>query len=264
MVGTFSDHNKKQILKKYPLILLFAFFLFSACDKDEPGDTGPSGKLTEVASYGLDVKEASGLSFGPEKKTLLTVSDNTGRIYELSLEGKVLRTLNYKGDDLEGVTYDKENNEIAVVEERKRQIVFVDYDSGNELRRFDIDVEVVDNNKGLEGISWNKNNHSFYIVNEKRPSKLIVWKEGMGNISEITLNLGSDNSGIFVDSQRATVWVLSDESETLYECNYNGTKEKSFKLDINKPEGVVVDKENNRVYIVRDMFSKLFVLKFAE
>ena len=243
-------------------ILFISLFFLLSCNDDNPDNPAPDGKLEKIADYSINVKETSGLSFGPDKKTLLTVSDNTGQIYELDLQGNVLRTLAYKGDDLEGVAYNNENNEIAVVEERKRQVVIVDYDNGNELRRYDIDVEANESNKGLEGISWNGNNNCYYIVNEDKPSVLLVWKEDEGIISRINLNLGSDNSGIYVDENNSTLWILSDESEALYKCNYNAEKEKFYDVDINKPEGIVVDSNNNRVYIVRDQFSKLFVFQF--
>jgi len=252
----------KLISKQIFLILSLAFIFtglltLSSCNKDNDSSIKPD----KIADYGINIKETSGLAFGPGKNTLLTVSDNTGKIYELDLKGNILRTLSYKGDDLEGVTFNDETMEIAVVEERKRQIVIVDYNSGTELRRYDIDIEENDVNKGLEGISWNRNNGCYYIVNEKNPSSLLVWKENEGIINRFDLNLGSDNSGIFVDDNNS-LWILSDESQTLYKCNLNGEQEESYSISTYKPEGVVVDTDKGLIYIVRDLFSKLFIYKF--
>jgi uncharacterized protein YjiK len=237
--------------------------LLFSCNKNDD-DTVPTNKLVEIANYSLNIKETSGLAFGPDKKTLLIVSDNTGKVYETDLKGNVLRILSYKGGDLEGVAYNEEDDEIAVVEERKREVVIIDYETETELRRFKIDVEETSNNSGLEGISWNTNNNCYYIVNEKKPSVLLVWNEFEGVISNQNISLGGDNSGIFVDSEYALLWILSDESESLYKCDYNGKKEKQYKVPINKPEGVVVDREDSLVYIVRDQFSKLFVYRIID
>ena len=89
-------------------IIVIVLLLVVSCQKNEtsvPVIETPMGTLELIDSYSLDVPEPSGLSFGPDKKTLLTVSDHTNHIYELDLQGKVLRIFEYTGKDLEGVTY---------------------------------------------------------------------------------------------------------------------------------------------------------------
>ncbi len=231
--------------------------LLFSCKKED--DRFPLGKLEEVDKYHLDIKETSGLAFGPDRKTLLTVSDNTGQIYEMDLQGNVLRTLAYKGGDLEGVAYNSEENMVAVVEERKREVVLVDYDSGQEISRYPVDVEANDDNKGPEGISWTGEGNSYYMVNEKNPSVLLLWDREKGIVESRYLDLGSDNSGIFVSVEDGGLWILSDEGESVYQCDGEGNVLKRYDVGINKPEGIVVDTEKKRMYVVRDLFSKLFV-----
>ncbi|MCK5079383.1 MAG: SdiA-regulated domain-containing protein, partial [Bacteroidales bacterium] len=90
-------------------IVVILFILFAAsCKKDETADTVievPVGQLELIESYSIDVPEPSGLSFGPDNNTLLTVSDHTNQVYEMDMQGNIIRILDYTGKDLEGVTY---------------------------------------------------------------------------------------------------------------------------------------------------------------
>jgi len=209
----------------------------------------------------LDITEPSGLSFGPGGNSLLIVSDNTNKVYETDLQGNVIRELAYVGSDLEGVTFNEGTQIVAVAEERKRQIVFLDYPNGNEQERIDIATGGSTDNKGLEGLSFNKNNSAYYLVNEDVPGELIVWNKQFGNISTTELRFASDYSAIFVDVRNALLWIVSDESQTLYKCDYNANVLKEYILPYTKFEGVVVDVDQQLVYLVNDKTFKLFIFK---
>ncbi len=239
----------------YLVVIAFFFLAADSCKKEEGGvapPEDPSGILEKLNEYDLDVTEPSGLAFGPDKQTLLTVSDNTNKVYEMDLQGNTIRELDYEGGDLEGVTYCSDRNMIAVVEERKREIVFLDYEEGNETGRFAIQTGGNTENKGLEGISFNPGNNAFYILNEDLPGELIIWNEQFGIIDKTELHFAGDYSGINVDVENALLWIVSDESQMLYKCDYNAGVMKEYGLDRTKYEGVVVDTENNRVYLVND------------
>ena len=231
----------------------------AGCSKEDHLEGVPSGELKKTAEYKLNIKETSGLAFGPEQKTLLTVSDQTGKIYELDLQGNILRKLSFEGDDLEGVTFNEENQMIVVVEERKREVVMIDYQSGKEMNRYKINIEENSENKGLEGIAWDSQNERYFLINEKDPSLLLKWHPETGIEQTESLLLGNDNSGLFFDGENGILWVLSDESKALYQCDPDGNVTKQYSLNIHKPEGVAVDLTHQKIYIVRDLFSKLFV-----
>ena len=253
--------NKTKYIFYLAVIALF-FLAADACKKEGGGvapPENPSGILEKLDVFDLDVTEPSGLSFGPDKQTLLTVSDNTNKVYELDLQGNIIRELAYEGNDLEGVTYCPARNMIAVVEERKREIVFLDYEQGNEMGRFKIETGGDTDNKGLEGISFNPKNNAFYLVNEDAPGELIIWNEQYGIIDKTELHFAGDYSGINVDAENALLWIVSDESQTLYKCDYNAGVMKEYGLDRTKYEGVIVDAENNRVYLVNDRENTLSV-----
>jgi len=244
-----------------PLMLLT---LISSCKKDNGGDIPPvkePGKLEKISEFYLDITEPSGLSFGPDGNTLLMVSDNTNKVYETDLEGNVLRELAYIGSDLEGVTFNANEQIVAVTEERARQVVFLDYQNGDEQNRFDITTGGTTDNKGLEGISYNSINDAYYIVNEDVPGEMIIWKENYSNISTTKLHFASDYSAIFVDTKNAFVWMVSDESQAIYKCDYNAKLLKEYPLPGTKFEGIAIDVDKQLVYLVNDKTFKLFIFK---
>ena len=240
------------------LIIVIAFFFAYSCNKNEdpvPVIEIPVGRLDLIDSYDIDVPEPSGLSFGPGKMTLLTVSDHTNQIYELDLKGNVLRTYNYTGKDLEGVTYNPDKSLIAVAEEADREITLIDYQSGNVEGTYSIDIQIGAENSGLEGISYNKNNKLYYVVNETNPDLMVLWRPESDIISEEKLDFATDYSGIFTDVDHSLLWFVSDQSRSLYKCDYNANVLMAFYLDQLKYEGVVVD--GDMVYLINDATAEL-------
>jgi uncharacterized protein YjiK len=190
-------------MKRILTIIISIAFLVS-CQKDNidiPVVEIPEGSLKLIHSYQLDILEPSGISFGPDRQTLLIVSDNANLVYETTLEGEVIRTLNYVGADLEGVVYNPDENIVAVAEERLREVVLVDYEDGNEFSRYHINVD--DNNSLL--------------------------------------------------------WILSDDSQALYKCDYKANVLMEFLLPEAKYEGVVIDIEPMKAYFVNDATARLEV-----
>lgn len=257
----------KTFFKTIHLMLITIIFLtgVESCKKDDGGDlppVNPTGKLEKLNEFKLVVTEPSGLSFGPDGNTLLMVSDNTNKVYETDLQGDVMRELAYVGMDLEGVSFNPDEQIVAVAEERKRQVVFLDYVNGEEQERFDIATGGNTDNKGLEGISYNDKNKAYYLVNEDVPGEMIVWSKIFGNISTTELHFASDYSAIYVDTKNALVYIVSDESQMLYKCDYNAKVLKEYPLPDTKFEGIVVDDDNQLVYLVNDKTAELFVFKF--
>lgn len=243
-------------------MFLLLLALVDSCKKAE--DVPPMedlSKLELISEIDLDITEPSGLSFGPNGNSLLIVSDNTNKVYETNLQGSVIRELAFVGSDLEGVTFNNSEQLITVTEERKRQIVFLDYINGEEQYRFDIHTGGSTDNKGLEGISYNINNNAYYIVNEDVPGELIIWSKLHGQISITEMHFASDYSAIFVDTKNAQLWIVSDESAALYKCDYNAKVLKEYSLPNTKFEGIAVDVEQQLVYLVNDKTFQLFVFK---
>jgi len=251
-------------MKKVSTIILVILLALS-CKKESVTipvvETG-IGELELVNVYAVDIPEPSGLSFGPGKSSFLTVSDHTNKVYEMDMQGNVLRILDYTGKDLEGVTYNPDKNHVAVVEEADRELSLIDYSSGELIQTYKIEVPSNSANSGLEGISYNENNKLYYIINELNPELLIIWDENAGIISEDKLNFASDYSGIYVEADKSLLWFVSDQSKSLYQCDYNTDVINKYDLDIRKYEGVAV--EGKMVYLINDATAELYQYQIKE
>lgn len=244
-------------MKRISIIVIMLLF-YAACKEEAPVVPVveiPLGELELIETYALDVTEPSGLSFGPDNLTLLTVSDNTNQVYELDFQGKVLRTLDYTGKDLEGVTYNPDKGIIAVAEEADREITLIDYNSGIKIETYKIDIPIGADNSGLEGVSYNINNKMYYIVNETNPDLMVTWNPVSGIINEDKLDFANDYSGIYVDDKKSFLWIVSDQSERVYKCDYNANVLMQFELGALKYEGIVI--ANDTLYLVNDATAKL-------
>jgi uncharacterized protein YjiK len=220
-----------------------------------------AGKLTLISSHQLTVSEPSDLSLSDVQGEFFTVSDETGKIYRISSEGVTLETLNYTGDDLEGITYHE--GYLYAAEEEFRQIVKLDMD-GYEKSRKTIDISVRTVNKGLEGLTCDSNSNRFFAVTEQ-PGLLIEIDSELNKISETDLTFAEDYSGIFFDSRSDSLWILSDESHTVTKCDFRGSPQKSYSIDeIEQPEGIAIDFSLGRIYFVCDKSSRLYVYRMPE
>ena len=174
-------------MQRFLIIAIFVSIMFS-CKKTEtpvPVIENPVGILNLIESFSLDVTEPSGLSFGPDNNTLLTVSDNTNTVFELNMQGDIIRELDYTGKDLEGVTYNPDENLIVVAEEADREITMLNYSSGDEVGNYKININVGASNSGLEGVSYNMNNKLYYIAKQqKQLKKLKLELSGIQHILE--------------------------------------------------------------------------------
>jgi len=243
-------------MKNFPvLIVISTFVLFCCKEKSQP----PKDALTYIGAYAISVPEPSGLDLSYEEDGFWTVSDETSTIYKLDSDGNVVRTHKIEGVDFEGVTVIDETR-LAIVLERQREIVIVDT-SGNELTRAELPFWG-EENSGLEGITYNPNNGHFYILNEKKPSLLIELNNELEVVKVDTLKLTKDISGIYLDVENKVLWILSDEDQLIMKTDLNGNLIEKIDISIVQPEGITIDKQGKRMYIVSDNRETLYVFEF--
>ncbi len=240
-------------------IFLFTYIILSC---SENTTSPPNLELVTINSYNLQIQEPSGLTFGKGYQTLWTVSDlPDGNIYEIDLQGNILRTLDFKGDDLEGITYDHLNNILWAIDEQKNEIIKLSPDHG-ELQRTSIPALASDNH-GLEGISF-ENLNKLWIANEKLPKKIFLLNSDFSIEEEYEPDLAEDYSGLCVDPEKSTLWIVSDESQLLIKWSpYDGKVEK-YSLPIQKAEGIAVNHQNGQIFIVSDGEQKLYHLEIKK
>jgi len=246
-----------QHLKFLLSSFLLGIILLISCSDNDINSFIPGDALELEASYSVNVSEPSGLAIDNSGSVLYTVSDNTGDVYKLSTEGVLLKTYNFGGDDLEGATV-LTASKLLLAEERSKQVVEYNISTGNSSRH-PINYENNDDNNGIEGVAYKENDGTTFILNEKNPGKLIRLRANYSILSEHDLNFASDYSGIFYDSSTNSLWIVSDQNKTLNKCSLTGALIERYSINVAQAEGVVLT--NDKVYIVCDAESKLYVFK---
>ena len=234
------------------IFLQLIIYLTSCSNEKVPKEISPKFET----KYELDIPEPSDLALSYDGNSLWTVSDDNSTVYQISFEGKIIKSFEVDGLDLEGITpIDK--NTLAVVLERDRTIVFIDLD-GNELNRVKIDLDG-EPNSGFEGITFNTKNKHLYIVNEKEPGLLIELNSDYEILNKVELTFAKDYSGIIYNNDKDRFWIISDESSLIAECDINGNMLQSFVLELPQVEGVAIDKRKGKLYIVSDNTEQLYI-----
>lgn len=232
-------------------ILLF----FSACEEEKQQN---SSKLDLLDSYQLDLPEPSGLSISHDGKSLWTVSDDESLIFNITFNGEIIDSFLVDGTDLEGITI-IDDSLLAIVLEKSNEIAILNY-NGKVITKRSLELKG-EENSGLEGITFDKKNKVFYLVNEKAPGLLLKLNYQLEIIEKIELNFAKDYSAIFYDYNNNLLWVLSDESKTLYKTTITGKILTEYDVFIPKPEGVAIDFNSDRIYVVSDNTAKLYIFR---
>ena len=240
-----------------------------------PGEANRLEPLTLIESHPLAVSDPSGLAVDHTGRYFWTISDDPGgSIYKIDLQGKIVDELEVGGDDMEGITQHPHNRILHVVEERLRQIV--QYDTlGNEIARYQVDVEVRHENDGLEGITIDPATNHIFVVNEKNPRVLLELDVRRGferqEIRRTYMDLGApedargfDLSGLFYDETDEVLWLVSDEARAVFVLDRSGRPLAAFDAGQPDLEGIALIRSKNRIYLVSDELQTLFVYEYPQ
>jgi uncharacterized protein YjiK len=237
------------------ILIIGLLFVIAACNDSSEYETKEDLEL--LSSFGVNVAEPSGLAINDTGTILYTVSDNTNKIYKISTTGNVLQTFNYVGNDLEGVsTYTK--NKLLVAEERTKEIVSFDMTT-NQVAKHKIAYDNSDANSGIEGVAYNSDDGTIFMINEKDPGLLLHLRSNFSILSEYNLDFASDYSGIFCDKQDKNLWITSDQNKTINKCNLTGKLLNSYSINVTKVEGIAVT--STEIYVISDATAKLYIFK---
>jgi len=240
-----------MLLLKNVIFFFIGMIITTSCDDHKKTD------LELKASYKINVSEPSGLSINDSGTALYTVSDKTSIVYKLSLTGDVIETIDFKGSNLEGVSTYTENK-LLLAEESKKKIIVLDMLKGKSSKH-KIAYKNYDRNSGIEGVTFDKNSNTIFILNEKNPGKLIRLQNDFSVLAEYDLSFAADYSGIFYENSSNQLWILSDQNRTVNKCTLSGELIESFRIKVSQPEGIAVT--DNHIYIVCDEKAKLYVFK---
>lgn len=218
-----------------------------------------SRNLRLIGQYPVAIKEPSGLALSADGKSLWVVSDSNGRVYQTDLKGKVLTSFRTGLRDLEGITA-IDATTLAVLAERDREIA-VFTTRGSLLRRGKINIPGHDN-KGPEGLAYDKESGDFLIVTEL-PGILIRLNPSFKETFRRPLEFAIDYSSLSYEPATKRLWVLSDQSRSISVLNKNLKIENQFTTNIRQLEGVAIDKSNRRLFVISDPLATLFVFEFS-
>ncbi len=248
--------NKKYGDFKMRLVITTAIILLSSmffhCDG------GNENKLKIVEEYRINVPEPSGLVLSYDKKKLWTVSDENSTVYLMSLHGKIEKYFKVDAEDLEGIAVIDENS-IAVVSEQTNEIVILSND-GKELTRHKLSLKSKENT-GLEGITYDSKAKRFFVVQEKKTKILVEYNSHFKEIKRKELDFAEDLSGLCYMVETNDLWIISDESKLIAKCTTDGKIKSWRNVSINQIEGVAVNPETKKIYLVSDKDEKLYVLE---
>ena len=137
-------------------------------------------------------------------------------------------------------------------------------------------------NKGLEGITFNPDTGTVFVLKEGEPGLLIeisgdldsivgakVLDAANGFMDDDVDGAEIDFSGIQYDQTRSLFWIVSDKAKRLflYDWGQNqviqsaalGFEKDGEFQEIEKAEGVAVDPQSSRLYVVSDEEARLYV-----
>jgi len=240
-----------MLFLKNVIIILVAIIITPSCNNHI------KGHLELEASYKIKVSEPSGLSINDSGTELYTVSDKTSIVYKLSTKGDVIQTFDFKGSNVEAVaTYTK--NKLLLAEESTKELIVLDLKTGGSSNH-KIKYKNKDKNSGIEGVAFDNNSNTIFILNEKKPGKLIKLRNDFSVLAKYDLNFAADYSGIFYENSSDQLWILSDQNKTVNKCTLKGGLIESYKIKVSQPEGIAVT--DKHIYIVCDEKAKLYVYK---
>lgn len=251
-----------------------------------------SFNLTYLESFNIKdgsegLSEPSGLALSHGKNALWTISDDTKKIFKLSITGKLKKKASLKLPDkgLEGIVLDPTGQFLLAVKEESNEIIkinieteqIVDRNSLASMAGYTAVSAAMDGsaNKGLEGIAWNQATGTIFVIKEGDPGLIIEISSDLKTIqSHHKLNSEHgfrdnevepdqiDFSDICYDPSREKFWIISDRAKRLFLYDWKSHTvlqtaklsygEKGKYREIEKAEGVAIDPDANRLYIVSD------------
>jgi len=214
------------------------------------------------------IPEASGITYVSKSNSLFVVNDE-GTIYELSKKGKILRKKYLGKYDLEGVTYDKQNDKLLLAVEGDESIIVLnrsslDFEKEIKIKRKFKKLKLLKKSKkaGIEAIAIAENG-DIYLSNQSRITYNKKLKVNASVVFKID-SLGKKKAKIievfnhgYIDIAGLTfhngyLYMISDKKNLLIKYDIKNNKTiKKIKLPKSAQEGICFDDKNN-IYIADD------------
>jgi len=237
--------------------------LFTGCNLFNSSDDNPPA-LHLISSTEISVAEPSGLALDVAAGFLYCVSDPPhNQVHKLDLAGNVLSTLDFVGQDLEGICFDSRNGTLWIVDEATTELIHLSA-TGNELSRTPVNYSVPDTKSGLEGICFRPGHNDFYIVKQKDPAAIIYVDSNLVTQNSKTLTIANDITAISLGREEDQFLMISAGEQRLYEWSWSQGLLATYRFDVKQAEGLVYDPTSALLYMVCDSESLLYTYQFPE
>ena len=214
--------------------------------------------------------DVSGVTYSSTTDSLFVIINGTPTIYEYTLGGDWVRTVNMNGFiDTEGIDW-MYGNTFAVTQERSPyDIITFPLDQSTTTLAKSEGTVITPNftcttNLCMEGISYDVANDWFYVVSEKQAaggSGGRVFKVEMDGTATEYTTLGTalsdagytDLADIAYDPVSTNFFLLSEENNTIIEATTTGTIINTFAVDtgiFTQPEGLDFTPDGDSMFIV--------------
>jgi len=221
--------------------------------------------------------QPSGICFHSKRGTLFVVAD-LGEVCEMKTDGTIINEKRIVRADFEGITHDPSTGRLYVAIERTEQIIELEPETLNVLRKFSIPRKFMGETllkaggQGIEAITFVPDiNHpqggTFYVANQ---SYNLEDAEDISAVFEVEVPLKSkadtntsvkilryfflgviDLSGLYFDNATGHLYVISDSTNTIFEFTRTGTLLSGHAFPGDNQEGITVDNQGF-LYIAQD------------
>jgi len=227
-----------------------------------------------------DIKNASALTYNPNRNTLFTVLNKESLIIELDTKGNVIRKIDVAGvSDMEGIAYIKDNRYVIADEGDNRLIEVVIDDNATHIDaahspKIRLGINLA-SNKDFEGVHWDEAENRLLVVKESNP-KFVMSVKGFFNAPpgqpadiEIKRLYNFENSvrwsmrdlsSVTYYAPMKHLLLLSDQSRMIKEYNENSEAVGALALwkgfhglskDVPQAEGIEIGSDK-RIYIISE------------
>lgn len=223
-------------------------------------------------------EDISALTFDPDRRTLFTVTNQNPQLIELSLDGRVLRSIALKGfGDAEAVEYISPDV-FVITDERRQLLLKVKIDDSTQQLNADqaeqLSLSVgAGGNKGFEGLAYDSVGKRLYVAKERDPVRILEITGFAENNAKQTysvhvLDNAKRDKGLFVrdlsslqfDERTGHLLALSDESRLVLELDVDGKPistlsllrgQNGLKKSVPQAEGIAMD-DNGVLYLISE------------
>ncbi|MGH8529656.1 MAG: SdiA-regulated domain-containing protein [Nevskiales bacterium] len=249
-------------------LALLGFVLGTAQAADSPLEAAEYELVQELVLEGIS-KDASGVTYNPDRDSLYVVANGETALYEYQRSGEFKRKIEIVGfNDTEDLAY-LGRDEFALIEERTGALLKILV--SDVTARVDRDSAVLlkhlgssEHNDGVEGLAYAPDTGNLYLAHERRPRTVSVvnlakpfarvtelWTLAWYTISPL------DYSAVAYRPESGLLWLLSDASSSVTEYTVTGQQVGRIKLRdqngdrLHDPEGMTVDRAG-RMYVVAE------------